>query len=209
MTNLKQYENMAITEIEKQIKSNNELSLEARKTSILALLYLKRSGRYKENPLYSKTSFKNYLLNFYNIREKTFDESARAFDKFPKESVKYGVGLVSKITRACGVKKEKEVLEEIKEAQKKLKTPIKREKIDEIIYKHSKPVEAKGPGYKTRYIEEARLHQITKTRYDTAIAELKVARDQIEKLKATVLKLKPFKNILDTVNEEIAEPLMA
>ena len=208
MTNLKKFEKMTIIEIENEIKSKNILSLEARKESILALLYLKRSGRYKENKLYAKSSFKNYLLNFYNIREKTFNESARAFDKFPKESVKYGVGLVSKVKRKCGAKKEKEVLKEIKAADKKAKKPIERAKIDEIIYKHSKPEQAKGPGYKTRYIEEARLHQITKTRYDEAIAELKAATDQIGKLKATILKLKKFKDLMETIQEE-AKPLMA
>ena len=207
MTDLKQFETMTIVEIESKIKSNNMLSLEARKESILALLYLKRSGRYKENKLYAKSSWKNYLLDFHNIRENSFNESARAFDKYSKEACKYGVGLVAKITRECGVKKEKEVLKEIKDTQKKLKTPIKRAKIKEIIYKHSKPEQPKAPGYKTRYIEEVRLHQITKTRHDEAISELKAAHVQIEKLKATILKLKKFKDVFDAINEK--EPEMA
>lgn len=205
----KQFEEMTITQLEKEIKSKIETSGEARRDATFILYYLKASGRFKENPLYSKSSFKTYLEDVHSIREGTFNENVMAYTKYPKEAVSLGVGLVSSIQRKCGATKTKKVLNEINIKKKSLKTPIKRAQIATIISSHAKPVPPKQPGYKALYDEELRLHQITKTRYDAAMAELKVAREQIEKLKATVLKLKRFKDILDTVNEEIEEPLIA
>jgi len=107
--------------LKKDIKISIESSLESRKNATFALYHLKTSGRFKENPLYKKSSFASYLEGVYNIREGSFNESVRAFLTFPKESVKYGVGLVSKIHRKCGSSKEKQVLKEIKEKEKALK----------------------------------------------------------------------------------------
>ena len=190
------YDGKSINEIEKEVKLNKTLSLKAKKVVTFALLYLRNSGRYKENPMYRKSSFENYLLGFHNIRINTFMEDARAFSKFEKESLKYGVGLVSKIHRKCGAKKEKMVLAEIKEAEKSLKTPIKRSKIEIIIQKHTAP---KAPlvkqDYKKLYADEVRCHEITKQKYADVAQELKKAKEQIEKLKATVLELRPLRDM--------------
>lgn len=194
----KKYDGKKIEEIEKEIKSNKVLSLKAKKGAILALLYLRNSGRYKENPMYWKSSFENYLLGFYNIKLNTFMEDARAFSKFEKESLKYGVGLVSKVERKCGQKKQKAVLAEIQKADKDLKKPIQKAKIETIIQKHAKPILPKND-YKTMYLNEVRGHEITKQRYADATQELKKAKEQIEKLKAAVLELRPLRGMKEAI----------
>jgi len=205
---IKQYEKKTIVEIEKDIKTSIESSLESRKDVTFALYHLKTSGRFKENPLYKKSSFASYLEGVYNIREGSFNESVRAFLTFPKESVKYGVGLVSKIHRKCGSSKEKQVLKEIKEKEKSLKTPIKRGQIAKIITQHAKPSPPAKPAYKSLYENELRMHQVLKERYHDVSTELVAAKEQIEKLKKTIIGLRA---IADAVNEYdgMREPVCA
>lgn len=186
----RKYKGKKINEIEKEVTASNELSLEARKTAIFALRYLEITGRYKENPTYKKSSFADYLMGYYAMRENTYRESFRAFDKFEDETVKYGVGLISKIFRACGAKKERKVIDEIKKTDLALKNPIQRSKIKTIIAKYAKPTPPAKPGYKALYVAERRKHEVTQQRYKETLIELKEAREQIKKLKATVLKLR-------------------
>ena len=188
----KQYEKKTISEIEGSIKENNQLSLEARRDAIFALAYLEHSGRYKENPMYRKSNFENYLKGFYNIRINTYMESKRSFMKHEAETIKYGVGLVSKIYRQCGALKEQKVLDDIHATEKGLKAPIKRDKIDAIIQKYAKPTPPAKPGYKTLYINEMKQHQITKGLYKETLLELKEAMARIEKLKETIFKLRQY-----------------
>ena len=194
-----QYDKRKIGEIEKEIKTKNELSLIARKDAVFALRYLELSGRWKENPTYKKSSFKEYLMGYYSIREGSYREQLRAFTKFEDEALKYGVGIIGKVLRDCGAKKEKLVVEEIKKADKALKNPIQRAKIDTIIKKYAKPKPAAQPGYKSLYIAERRknerlMENLTETRKENI--KLKA---QIEKLKATVLELRPYVAIKDAV----------
>ena len=202
------YDSKKINQIEKEIKDSNELSLEARKTSIFALAYLKHSSRYKENPVYKKSSFANYLLGRYNIRYNTFDESFRSFDKFEAESIKYGVGLVAKVSRICGTKKQKQVLDEINQTSKSLKNPIQKAKIETIIDKYAKPKTATKPSYKALYAAEVKQHDITKMRYKEVSQALKEAKAQIEKLKATVLELRPLREMKKAMLPFISESKM-
>jgi hypothetical protein len=188
MTDLKnKYKNQTIGQIEKLIKSDLEKSIDARREAYLALYHLKTSGRYKENPLYAKSSFKVYLDEVYTIRENSFNESVTAYLKYPEECKSFSVGVISRIRRDCGAKKEKTVMKEIVTKAKSLKVPIKREQIRKIIEAHAKPKSPVKPAYKTLYNNELRAHQVTKDRYDDAIKELKAARKQIEKLKITIL----------------------
>lgn len=182
-------EKKSITQIEKSIKADNATAAEARKKAIEGLLYLRDSGRFKENKLYRKSSFENYLMGVFNIRYNTFLESARAFSKYPDESVRYGVGLISKVYRNCGAIKERRVIAEIAEADKKAKVPLKRDKIEAIIQKHAKPKPKKND-YKAMYITEVAAHKRTKGQYTDAMKDLKAARNQIEKLKNTIINLR-------------------
>jgi hypothetical protein len=129
---------LSLNVIEKETKEKQILSLEASKKTIFALRHLEVTGRWKENPVYRKSSFKEYLLGFHNIREDNYRDSFRAFDRFEKETMKYGIGIISKIFRECGTKKERQVLDEIQKAERKLKNPIKKDKIETIIQKYAR-----------------------------------------------------------------------
>ena len=133
----KMYDGKKIEEIETEITGKHDLLIETQKDMIFALSSLKMTNRYKENPLYRESSFKEYLLGMFNMRENNFYEMERAFIQFPKEARLYGVGLVAKVRRKCGAKKERAVFAEIAIMQGTLKTPIKREKIESIIEKHA------------------------------------------------------------------------
>jgi len=197
----KKYEKKTITQIEKEIRSKIEDSNMARMDATLLLYHLKTSGRFKENPLYSKSNFKTYLEEVYSIRETTFNDAVRAYTLHPKESTTFSVGLVSSIYRKCGVIKERAVLDEIKNKQKSLKTPIKRAQIAKIISKHSKPVPPKKPGYKSLYDEELRKHQKTKEMYQDALTDLKAAKDQIGKLQRTIIGLREIADVVKNYDD--------
>jgi len=188
----KLYEKKTIKEIEGSIKENNQLSLEARRDAIFALAYLEYSGRHKENPMYRKSNFESYLRGVYNIRMNTYRDAKRSFMKYEAETVKYGVGLVSKIYRTCGAMQEQKVLDDIQATEKGLKSPIKCDKIESIIQKYAKPLPPAKPGYKMLYINEMKQHQITKDLYKEALLELKEAMARIEKLKSTIFKLRQY-----------------
>ena len=192
------YDVMKIGEIESEIKEKHGLSFAAQKEVIYALSYLRASGRYKENPQYRKSSFETYILGQYNMKVGTFLENERAVLHYPEVAEKYGIGLVAKVHRKCGVKKAAQVFREIKEVQGSLKTPIKRAKIESVIEKHSAPLKPKVPAidWRERYEREAAAHMDTKR-------ELKEARAQIERLKATVLELRPLRDMAAAI-----EPFM-
>jgi len=187
---MKNLEKKTITQIEKEIKSKIELSAIARKEATMMLYSLKTSGRYKENKLYSKSSFKTYLEDVYSIREGTFNESVRAYRLFPEEACTYSVGLISSINRKCGAIQERKVIAEINAKAERLKTPIKRAQIAEVIMKYAKPAPEKKPNYKAKYEAELGRHQKTKELYREAVEELKAAKIQINRLKKTVLGLR-------------------
>lgn len=164
MKDLKEkYEKQTIEQIESQIKKDYEKSAKARMDATLALYYLKSSGRYKENPLYSKSSFKVYLEEVHMRRENTFNDEVHAYMNYPKEAVKWSPGVVAKVRRECGAKKEKEVFKEVNKKEKSLKTPIQRHQIQKIITAHAKPKpKRKWNDYKAMYNAEVKAHQITK-----------------------------------------------
>lgn len=184
----KRYAGKKIGDIEREIRENRGVSFEAQREMIFALSYLRTSGRYKENPQYRKSSFEAYLKGQLNMRMGTFLESERAMIHYPTEAKSYGVGLVAKVHRKCGAQKEKQVFKEIKESQGK--EPIKQAKIEAIIQKHSPAPKPKAPvvDWRARYEAEAEAHRETKK-------QLKAALEQIEKLKATVMELRPLRDM--------------
>ena len=190
----KMYDGKKIGEIEAEARKNHGLSTEAQGRMIEALSYLRMSGRHKENPKHKNSSFWSYLMDQFNMREKTFREMERAFTYFPEETKLYSVGMVAKVRRNCGAKKEKAVFAEIAKAQGKLKTPIKREKIKAIIQANSPVEKKKDPviDWRGRYVAEVEAHSETKN-------QLSAAREQIEKLKKTVLELRPLRDMRDAI----------
>ena len=182
------YDGKAIGDIERLIKESRSTSFAAQRDATLALSYLKMSGRFKENPQYQKSSFETYLMGQYNMRMGTFIENERAVTQFPKVAERYGIGLVAKVRRKCGAKAERTVFKEIEASHGK--GPIKQAKIETIINKHSPAPAVKAPhvDWHTKYEAEATEHAETKRL-------LVEANDQIKRLKATVLELRPLRDM--------------
>ncbi len=182
------YDGKKIGEIEKEISENRGLSFTAQREITYALCYLRMSGRFKENPQYKNSSFETYLKGQFNMRLTTYMENEHAILFYPEVAEKYGVGLVAKVRRQCGVRKEKQIFKEIEESQGK--AHINQAKIEAIIKKHSKPKEPKAPAidWQAKYEAEAEAHRETKR-------QLKEAREQIERLKATVMELRPLRDM--------------
>lgn len=192
------YESKTIGEIEKEIEKNRGTSFKAQQGMILALSYLKMTGRFKENPQYRKSGFKTYLSGQFNMRLGTFDESEKAIRHYPEVAEKYGIGLVAKVRRKCGALKEAEVFKEIKQAQGDSKN-INQAKIESIVMKHTPPQKPKvlAKDWKAMYYKEVEKNrELTK--------ELNAARTQIEKLKKTVVEFRPLRDLKAAI-----EPFMA
>ena len=195
----KMYDGKGINEIETVIQKNRGISVEADKQFIFALSYL-RNGRFKENPMYAQSSFESYLKGQWNMLIGTFYEKERAYLHFPDEAAKYGVGLIAKVYRRCRPVKEKVVFAEIAKAQAGLKTPIKRDRIEAIIQKYSKPQKEKAPaiGWQGKYEREVKAHEETRK-------ILSQAQNQIERLKATVLELRPLRDMKEALKPYMVE----
>ncbi|MBW2647110.1 MAG: hypothetical protein JRE23_13235 [Deltaproteobacteria bacterium] len=182
------YNGKKIGEIEREIEENRGISFEAQRETIFALSYLRMTGRYKENAQYRKSGFETYLKGQYNMRIGTFLENERAVIHYPEIAKQYGIGLVAKIHRKCGARKEATVFREIKESQGK--GPIKQAKIETIIAKYTPAPSIKAPvvDWQAKYEAEARAHKETKRLVNEA-------KKQIEKLKATVVELRPLRDM--------------
>ena len=182
------YDSKKIEKIEQEIQENRGTSFEAQREITLALSYLRMSGRFKENTQYNKSSFETYLHGQYNIRLGTFLENERAVIHYPEVAKQYGIGLVAKVHRKCGAREEVAVFKEIKEA--KGNAPIRQAKIETIITKHSPTPRAKAPviDWQGKYETEIKAHRETKRL-------LFEAKEQIEKLKATVVELRPLRDM--------------
>ncbi len=86
------------------------------KKIIEGLQYLEVSKRYKENKMYSRSSFISYRAGEFNMPEGAYRELVKAYIRHPKETIKFGVGVVRKTTQLCGLKAKK-VFAEIEKAK--------------------------------------------------------------------------------------------
>ena len=195
----KKYDGKKIGEIEREIEQNRGISFEARRAMIEAISYLKTSSRFKENSQYLKSSFETYLKGQYNMRLGTFLENERAVIHYPEVAKRYGIGLVAKVYRECGPKKEATVFREIKALGDK--GPVKQARIETIITKHSPAPRIKPPviDWHPKYEAEAKAHRETKKL-------LIEAKKQIEKLKATVIELMPLRDMRAAIEPFMERP---
>lgn len=162
------------------------------KNIIEILIYLKTSGRYKENHRYERSSFYQYIEDRFNIRKNTYMEMQIAFCKFPVETIEYGVGLVCKVRRLCGPVKSANVFKLIKDTETYLNKEIKREWIEKIIQKHAivpKKESADKVDWKALYEAECARHEKTKLMLKEANRLIIEKNEQIKKLKNTIKKL--------------------
>ena len=183
-------EKKKIEAIETEVERLNQSSREQLKEMYEILEYLRTTNRFKENKAYKKSSFWTYLQDRFAIREGTFRENSRAFLKHPQESVEYGVGLVAKVQRVCKPEKIKPVFEQIKTEQSKRKTPLNRQRIEEIIQsnaKKSEKIQKTITDWQAMYNAEMIAHEQTRENLRDAMDTITMLKKQIERLKSALL----------------------
>lgn len=186
----------SIKDIEGSIDENKQLVWEHSKEEIIYLFYLKRTSRFKENPMYKNSTFDTYINDRFCIREKTFNERLMAFVSFPEEAAKYGPKVISSIKKKCGINKLKTVLEEIKKEDSKTKDIINRDKITKIISKYELPKKIKSD-----YVIDWQLKYQAEQKLRTEIEnENKELKEQVRKLKNRV-------NELERLNQQFNDIL--
>ena len=201
------YDGITISELEGKIEKLHILSREHQKEMYECLEYLRMTGRYKENPRYKKSSFWMYLEDRFTIREGSYRGNVRAFTKFPKYTLEYGVGMVSKIDRLCGGMKVDKVISEIQQEATSHKTPLSRDKMESIIQKYRSVKNKKEkPDWKTMYEHEKAAHETTKEALRFAMKKIKELNEQIEKLKVTAHTVTSIKRIFDKEKYPIQHP---
>lgn len=193
--NKKKFDGMSIEKIEQDLLSNFLDAKNSRRKFIEGLHYLESTKRFRDNVLYKDSSFELYINDKFSLRITTYRKEAVAYLQHPKESVKYGTGLVNKVRKNCGVLKVKKVFNEIDKAKN-----VSREKINEIIEKHTDKEKEDPPSLAPTYtMLKIKVATLEKENFNLS----QVVKDQskrIERLKKTVKELKKFKN---EENEEL------
>lgn len=178
------YSGKKISAIEKVADSAFSQSVEGRKSFILALYYLERTSRFKENKIYTKASFDSYIRDRFNLLPHNYHAERKAFIAHPVEVKALGIGDVVKVMKKCGPLKVPQVLEAVKKASEGRKSPLPREKRHEIYKKFAKPV-PKKPKAKTAKAVQSDLDRALDTiKHQNKTITAQVA--QIEKLKIAV-----------------------
>lgn len=185
----KQYNPKPIKEIENEAKKSQAQAKQLQEKMIEILFYLERTQRFKENPVYQKSTFREYLSFEFGMRFSTYHETRLALINFPELSKKYSPQLYRAIKTKCGADEVPRVVEEIKEEEKK-KAKVKkagklpREAIQEIIDRHKKP--APPPVVKPS-VRDLEIKLITVQESEKKLLKILDQKDrQIEKLKARV-----------------------
>jgi len=199
------FDGIPLQELETKIETLHIASRELQKEMYEVLEYLRITKRYKENPVYVKSTFWQYLEDRFTIRPGTYRENVFAFTKHPEASVQLGVGLVSKINRLCGNVKAKKVIDEIQKAGESSKKPLPRAKIETVIQKNTDPERLKKreiTDWKAMYEAEISAHENTKESLRVAVARVKELEEQVERLKMTA-------SMITSIREIVEKPRMS
>ena len=138
------YDNQPIKAIEKEAKTTQGQAKDVYFGFIEILFYLERTQRFKENPLYKKSSFHQYLSFEYGVRFTTYHDTRLALGNFPEFSKKFTPQLVTSIRQKCGAVKLPHIINEIEVKDDGSKKPLTREGIQIIIDKNKKPLKPKS-----------------------------------------------------------------
>jgi len=168
----KQYDKKTIVNIEAQAKKSKALNLKHRKKFIFLLYYLDRTSRYKQNARFKNATFEQYIFDMFGLTIGTYEKERVAFIANPDETEKYGVGVVSKARKDCGVPAMQRVFVDLDKEKK-----LSRDKIIATINKHARPVPERIPK------PSASELQAEVYRKDKIIAhQVSVIKDQAEQI---------------------------
>lgn len=174
------YAKLSIQEIETRIEgSATDL--------IVLLIYLKTSGRYKENKAYERTTFYDYCWDRFGVNRSTFMKMQKAYVKHPEETKKFGPGKVIDALDRCGPIRGAKALNEMAQVEASGKN-LDSAKKEKIIQKYENPTIKKTYiDWRAMYENEAASHEKTKKDMEETVSKLKELEEQNEKLKAAVV----------------------
>jgi hypothetical protein len=209
LDNLKmKYDTVSIENLEEICKRFTTKAADYRSEFILSLYYLERTKRYKENPIYTKSSFEIYINNLFNLRYSTYKKERFAFISFPDLAKKWGPGLIDKIRHKCGAGKVVDVVNLIE-----LQPNINHNQIEKIIKDNSKPIDLNKTNKQNKMsLKELEKENIKNTKTIAEYIKTIWEKDaQIAKLIMTVQrltsenidlkqKLEGYKNIISSSN---------
>lgn len=193
---MKKLDSMKIDYIEKKAKELRDQSRQRDVEFIEILNYLRVTKRYRENPKYAKVSFWVYTEEVFMIREKTYRERSKAYNMYPEYSVKYGVGLVSKIQRKFGAKKD---VQKVFGQIDKLKDP-RRDQIEKVIEKNmpeTKRITKTNTDWRAMYEAEKSAHEQTREMLRAAEKENASLRKRIDRLTKAASKYDKVQKIIE------------
>lgn len=197
----KKYKDSSLADIETKCDKFASVSTANRRDFILALYYLDRTKRFKENPVYFTSTFERYIYDRFHLRYSDYNKERFAFISHPVASDKWGAGIIDKIKIKCGAGVIPDVIKKIED----IKNPTS-DKIDKIIEQHTKqPKKEAGSGIPKKEVEAENIRRgKTIAEYLKTINE---KDDQIKKLEATVKSLQEENRRLKAENTELKEKM--
>lgn len=197
---LRGIEDKDIATIEMEIKKYQGLALESRARAVICLQYLCNTGRFRENVFYKNASFERYLEMEFGIKEEAFRDTRYAIAHHYQDAEKYGVGTISIIKRTCGgLHRVGAVLTAIRKEEEKRKAPLTSDVVKRIIGEHKIPTPPPPAQPPVRDFEA--IYKKAKESNQEAEAELVTLRDQVERQKGAIIRLR---DINDKLSEENA-----
>lgn len=193
-----QFDQMSIGELESKVDGCIKYTRSEQREMVEVLIYLKTSGRYKENKVYEQSSFYVYIEDRFCIRPGTYENMENAHVRFPTETVQWGTGLVSKVLKVCGSVRAKKTLEEMNEAVRTSKRGMRKAGIESIIEKNRTipKTEKVKVNWHAKYENERKAHEETKIKLREAMKKIHEQGEQIERLKSTAKKITDIKEIV-------------
>lgn len=177
----KTYDVKGIDEIELIAKDSKASHESQHKQFIGVLFYLENTKRFKENKTYKDASFAAYVMGVFGIPFTTYDKYRFAYFRYGVESEEFGAGNVMKIVSNCGREMVPVVAKELRQQKNKLNPERIRETIEKFAKKRLKQRKAR-PSYKD--LDRELIAE--KKKNGELNRALKLAHEQIERLKATV-----------------------
>lgn len=185
----KQYGKEPIKDFVESVKKLNTEMLERGEELIRRLFYLEKSKRYKEYDGYKKAVFRDFIWEVCHIPYNRYRELAWAYNWYPAESKRLGPHVIQTIRGKVGATEVPKVIAQVEKAIDKLKDTTKeREVVNGVLEKLSQRVPKKAPEMDTKAYWKSKFDAEHKIRLQLD-KENQALRDQIAKLKQTVIRL--------------------
>lgn len=209
----KKYDERGIEAVQNVALDQQSKSAESHAKFIETLFYLEKTKRFKEMPRYKDSDFSGYILEVYNMRDRSYRNKRWAVLQHPDVVKDYGFKTPVAVFEKCrGMNREK-ALREIRKEEEKKKRVLKPSEVKKIVEPFQKP----KPVKKKKVVEKTYLNEIDQLRTDLhasnkALAE---AHKQIKKLKITVAErderikeLEGYRAVIETMEQALSMNIM-